>query len=105
MPLTRSFKETVQARAKRDAAFRDALLTEGVETLLAGDVDAAKAILRNYINATVGFERLAQTTGTPTKSLMRMFGPRGNPSTRNLSAVLKHLQKSSGLNLRVHLTR
>jgi hypothetical protein len=56
MPLTRSFKETVQARVRRDPAFRPALLTEGVEALLAGDLDTGKAVLRDYINATIGFE-------------------------------------------------
>jgi hypothetical protein len=101
MPLTRSFKTAVRSRAQRDASFRAAMLTEGVESLLTGDVGTAKAILRNYINATVGFKGLAQATGTPTKSLMRMFGPRGNPSARNLSTVLKQLQREAGVSLRV----
>ena len=51
MPLTRDFKETVQARARRDLAFREGLLKEGVECLLAGDVEAGKIVLRDYINA------------------------------------------------------
>jgi hypothetical protein len=51
MPLTRSFKETVKARVQRDAAFRDALLSEGVDALLAGDLDVGKAILRDYRSA------------------------------------------------------
>jgi DNA-binding phage protein len=105
MPLTRSFKETVKARVERDPAFREALLTEGVEALLAGDVDTGKAILRDYINATGGFERLSVETGTPTKSLMRMFGPRGNPSARNIFAVLHQLQSTSGVSLRVRPVR
>ena len=75
MPLTRDFKETVQARARRDPAFREGLLKEGVECLLAGDVDAGKIILRDYINATIGFEELSSLTNKPSKSLMRMFGP------------------------------
>jgi hypothetical protein len=65
MPLSRSFKRTVRVRAQRDTEFRAALLSEGVEALLAGEVDAAKSTLRTYINATVGFEKLARTTGTP----------------------------------------
>ncbi len=101
MPLTRSFKETVQARARRDSAFREALLSEGVEALLAGDVDTGKAVLRDYINATIGFEQLGRATGTPSKSLMRMFGPRGNPNARNLFSVIGALQRTSGVNLRV----
>src|SRR5438045_9701594 len=83
MALTREFKETVKARAERDAAFREALLTEAVELLIAGDLEVGKALLRDYINATVGFEKLAKATGTPYKSLMRMLGPKGNARTTN----------------------
>ena len=101
MVLTRSFKAVVQARLQRDPAFRQALLMEGVNALLAGDVDTGKAVLRDYINATVGFTALAAATGTPSKSLMRMFGPAGNPSARNLFAVIGCLQRDSGVALEV----
>ena len=53
MALTRDFKETVQARARRDPAFRERLLKEGIECLLAGDIDTVKIVLRDYIGATV----------------------------------------------------
>ena len=105
MPLTRSFKDTVKARAGRDPAFREAMLIEGVDALLAGDIDAGKAILRDYINATIGFEKLAEETGTPAKSLMRMLGPSGNPNARNLFSMLHRLQSASGLSLRVRPSR
>lgn len=62
MALTRDFKETVRARAQRDPAFRRALLQEGVECLLSGDVDVGKVVLRDYINATIGFEELGLRT-------------------------------------------
>jgi DNA-binding phage protein len=100
MALTRAFKDTVKARAERDPAFRDALLTEGVDALLAGDMDIGKAILRDYINATVGFDKLAEDTGTPAKSLMRMFGPRGN-----LFSIIHRLQSASGVSLHVRPSR
>ncbi|OAH26883.1 helix-turn-helix domain-containing transcriptional regulator [Methylorubrum populi] len=105
MALTRSFKETVKARAERDAAFRDALLTEAVDQLLAGDIETGKAVLRDYINATIGFERLAQETGTSSKSLMRMLGPTGNPTATNLFGVLRTVQKASGVQLSVAVGR
>ncbi len=101
MALTRSFKQTVQARVASDPAFKQALLTEGVNAMLDGDVDGGKAVLRDYINATMGFEALAEATGTPPKSLMRMFGPRGNPNANNLFAVIRCLQRSSGVTLEV----
>lgn len=103
MALTRSFKETVQARARRDPAFRNALLSEGIEQLLSGDVDTGKAILRDYINATVGFGALAAATGAQPKSLMRMFGKDGNPTAKNLMAVIGHLQRASGVSLQVRV--
>jgi DNA-binding phage protein len=105
MALTRSFKDTVKARADRDPAFRDALLAEGMDALLAGDVDTGKAILRDYINATIGFEALAKDTGTPAKSLMRMFGPSGNPNASNLFAVIERLQRAAGIELHIQVTR
>jgi DNA-binding phage protein len=105
MALTRSFKETVRARVERDPAFRAALLTEAVEQMLAGDMETGKAVLRDYINATVGFERFARETGTPSKSLMRMFGPKGNPRASNLFAVISQLQKVCGIRLGVAADR
>lgn len=101
MALTRSFKETIQARANRDSKFRDALLTEGVEALLTGEVDLGKAILRDYINATIGFGPLAIATGSQPKSLMRMLGPSGNPTAKNLMAIIGYLQRERGLSLQV----
>ena len=97
MPLTREFKQTVQARLANDPTFREELLREGVQCLLSGDFDTGKANLRNYINATIGFEKLSGLTGKPSKSLMRMLGPTGNPQARNLFAVLVHLQEAEGV--------
>ena len=74
MALTRSFKETVQARVATDRSFREALLREAIDTMLTGDIDTGKAILRDYIDATVGFEKLGAVTGTSPKRFMRMFG-------------------------------
>ena len=105
MPLTRDFKETIQARIQKDPPFRNELLREGVDCLLAGDLETGKAILRDYINATVGFEKLSSLTQKPVKSLMRMFGPKGNPRARNLFEVIAQLQKAGGLRLSINHIR
>jgi hypothetical protein len=94
MPLTRRFKETFRERVYGDPAFRDALLREGVQCLLVGDIDTGRLILRNYVNATIGFESLGRAVDTPPESLMPMFGPRGNPNARNLLAAIDHLQRA-----------
>jgi len=101
MPLTRDFKETIQERARRDAAFREALLKEAIEALLSGDVETGKTVLRDYINATVGFDALAAVTKKSSKSLMRMLGPKGNPQARNFFEIVAYLQKKEGLHLKV----
>jgi DNA-binding phage protein len=102
MPLTRDFKETIQARARRDSAFRRELLREAVESFLAGDLETGKMVLRDYIHATVGFRELAGCTRRSPKSLMRMLGPSGNPHARNLFEIMQYLQKKEKVRLKVH---
>ena len=101
MAKTKSFKDLVQGRVKTDKKFAEALLREGIDALFSGDVDTGKTILRDYIKATVGFEKLGAATGSPPKSLIRMFGPRGNPQAKNLFSVIGYLQKRAGLRLHV----
>jgi len=43
-----------------------------------GHPETGKAVLRNYVNATVGFQDLEKRTKIPAKSLMRMLGPKGS---------------------------
>ena len=101
MPLTRDFKETVLADIRRNPGFRKEMLTGALEELLAGDVAVAKSMLRDLINGSLGFEALAKRVGLPSKSLMRMFGPNGNPTANNLFAVIAALQKDAGIELQV----
>jgi len=77
MALTRDFRQSITARVQRDRTFRKALLVEGVQTLLDGDIESGKTVLREYIYATGGFERLGREAGLPVKSLMHMFGKKG----------------------------
>ena len=105
MALTRDFKETIRARVKRDPGFRKALLREGIENFLSGDVKTGKIILRDFINATVGFTKLSDVTHRSAKSLMRMLGPRGNPQARNLFEIVAYLQHAEGVRFEVRSTR
>ena len=102
MALTRDFKATVAARAQRDPRFREALFTEAINAYLGGDTAAGKAILRDLVNATVGFEELAAEIKKPSKSLHRMLAPHGNPSTENFFGIVSALQKKT--RVRLHVT-
>ena len=101
MALTRDFRKTIQARAKRDPAYREAMLTEAVDSFLSGDVEVGKAMLRDYINATIGFEALSRQLDKPSKSLHRMLSPSGNPKTKNFFEILHFLQRNEGVELLV----
>ena len=103
MPLTRTFRETVKERAATDQKFRNAMLTEGLESLVGGDFDTAKSMLRDYINATEGFESVSEALNIPPKSLMRMLSADGNPRSANLINVIGHLRKKAGVDLVVRL--
>lgn len=101
MPLTKSFNDTVKAKLQRSEGFRRALLREAVSSMLAGDLETGKSVLRKYINGTVGFVKLGTDLGRSPKVLMRMFSPTGNPQARNLFAIVAYLQKAEGTVLEV----
>ena len=101
MALTRDFRRTVAARARRDQRLRQALFTEALNACLVGDTRRGKAVLRELVNATLGFERLAAEVKRPSKSLHRMLAARGNPSTGNFFRIVKALQKKTRMRLRV----
>jgi DNA-binding phage protein len=104
MTLTRDIVETVMARVQRDPAFRRELLREGVESMLNGDVEIGKTVLRNCINATIGFGELAAATHRSPKSLMRMLGPKGNPQAQNLFEIVSYLLDYEGLQFELRAT-
>lgn len=99
MALTREFKDTIKERAARDPAFAKAMLDEAAAAFLDGEPDVARLILRDLVNASVGFEHLAAETKRPSKSLHRMLSENGNPSMDNLSAIFAAVRKQLGVAL------
>jgi DNA-binding phage protein len=99
MALTRDFKTTVLARVKRDPQFAKALLDEAATLFLNGEPEPARLILRDLVNATVGFEHLAAATAKPSKSLHRMLSEKGNPSMDNLAAIFTAVRKKLGVTI------
>ena len=70
--------------------------------MLDGDSATAKLILRDLINATIGFEQLAELVHKPSKSLHRMMSTSGNPTMENLSAIFASLKNA--LHVRIDTT-
>jgi hypothetical protein len=102
MPLTRDFRVTILARARRDVRFCQALLIEAINDYLSGETAVGKSILRDLVNATIGFEKLAVVVDKPSKSLHRMLGARGNPSSENFFEIVQALQRH--LRVKLHVT-
>lgn len=101
MALTRDFRETVMARAAREPRFREALLAGALAAHLEGDAAAGRALLRDLVNATLGFEALARATNRPAKSLHRMLSPAGNPTSAAFFGIVRALARANRLRLRV----
>ncbi|HNQ84579.1 MAG TPA: transcriptional regulator [Deltaproteobacteria bacterium] len=100
MALTKSFRETVHKRVRNDPAFRAHLLEEALNCFLAGDIDAGKSLLRDYLNATESIRDIADRISTKVKSLQRMVGPRGNPTTKNLFLIFNACTSNKGIKIR-----
>ena len=101
MPLTRDFKDTIKARAERDPEFRVGLFREAIEAMFSDDLATGKVLLRDYVNATVGFETLAEDMDKDPKSLMRMLSAKGNPRADNLLAMVSRLKQREGVSFSI----
>lgn len=91
MALTRKSRKTIMDRAISEPAFRRHMLTEAVNELLAGDLDAGKAMLLDYINATITFQQLAKKLKKTDKSVHCMLEPCGNSRADNILEIIKIL--------------
>lgn len=100
-PLTRDAHETTVELLREDPAFARALLDEAASLMLNGEPRVARALLRDLVNATVGFESLSALIGKPSKSIHRMLSFRGNPCMDNLSAIFGALRKKLRVEMEV----
>lgn len=88
-------------RVQSDPEYADALLEQGIQAMLDGEVEVGKSIIRDYINATIGFSLLAEKVNKNPKSVMRMFSETGNPNAGSLFSVISALQHHVGRHLEV----
>ena len=105
MVLTRDFKETVAERIRRDPRFARTLLDEAATLFLNGEPHTARLILRDLVNATIGFEALAGETAKPAKSLHRMLSRNGNPTMDNLAIILSVISRRLGVEIQTRIVK
>ena len=101
MSPTVDYRETILERARCDPKFRELMLVDGVQCLLGGEVNVATIMLRDYIEVTIGYEKLGQLTDTPPESLACMFGKKGTASASDLLKVISCIQQHEGIQLEV----
>ena len=101
MSITRDYRETINERVQSDSEFAIALLDEAVTLFLNGEPGTARLILKDLVNATVGFETLAKETDKPSKSLHRMLSAKGNPTMDNLTTIFKVLREKLNVSIKV----
>jgi DNA-binding phage protein len=78
------------------------VLDEAATLFLNGEPETARLVLRDLVNATIGFEQLATMTDKPSKSLHRMLSPAGNPSMDNLAAIFLVMRECLNASLEAH---
>lgn len=101
MSMSRSVKETIEERTQNDADFAAALLDEAITLFLNGEPDTARLVLRDLVNATIGFEVLAVEVQKPSKSLHRMLLAQGNPTMDNLTKIINALRRRLNVDFEV----
>jgi DNA-binding phage protein len=101
MTITQDYKNTLTERVANDPAFAKALLDEAISLFLNGEPDVARLVLRDLVNATIGFETLAQEVKKPSKSLHRMLSAKGNPTMDNLTKILGILKTQLNVTINV----
>ena len=101
MSIARNFRETVQERIANDKDFAAALLDEAIQLFLNNEPSMARLVLRDLVNATVGFEELALEVKKPSKSLHRMLSAKGNPTMDNLTKIFSVLKQKMSVDFEV----
>lgn len=101
---TLPFKDSLKAMAERDPSFANDMLESAVNAMLSGELDDGRILLRDYVNATIGFQELARRTGKHDKNLMRSLGPKGSPTAANLFEIIRACVDAEGLTLAAHVT-
>lgn len=101
MSITQDYKHTIAERLTDDPIFAKALLDEAISLFLNGEPEIARLVLRDLVNATIGFDALAQEVEKPSKSVSRMLSAKGNPTMNNLTKIFGILKTRLNLTIQV----
>jgi len=100
--FTKDYKKIIQNRINQDPDFAQHLLDEAISLILNDEPETARLVLRDLVNATIGFEKLSEKTQKNSKSLHRMLSLNGNPSMNNLTHIINVVKQSLNVNYEIH---
>jgi DNA-binding phage protein len=104
MPTT-PYRDSMKAMVARNPGMAAEMFEDAINALFAGELDEGRLLLRQYVNATIGFGELARRTGKTDKNLIRALGPKGSPTAANLFQIIQACMKAEGLTLAAHVIR
>jgi len=81
------------------------MLEGALNSLLAGDVDDGRLLLREYVKTTIGFQELARRTGKQDKNLMRSLSVKGNPTAANLFEIIRACADDQDMTITAHVEK
>jgi len=102
MPVT-SYKDSMKDMVTRHPNMALEMLEDSINTLLSGNVDEGRLLLRQYVNATIGFKELASRTGKQDKNLMRSLSETGNPTAANLFEIMQACLDYQNVEVSAHI--
>lgn len=85
---------------QNDPAFAQAMLDGAVTLFCDGEPYTDKLNLRDLVNATVGFESLAQGIHNLAQSLLRMLSKSSHPTMSNSSAIFTSVKRALEVEIR-----
>jgi len=97
------FDDMLKGMTDNNPQFASEMLEEALNTILAGDVDDGRILLRQYVKATIGFQELAKRTGKQDKNLMRSLSATGNPTAANLFEIIQACTKAADVTVSAHV--
>ena len=96
MMPTISYKEGIKSMVDRNPKFAMEILEDAINSLLDGNLEEGRLLLRHYIDATIGFQELARRTGKRDKSLMRSLSATENLTASNLFDIIRACVQARG---------
>lgn len=87
MALTIDYKEGVLKDLRENPEMAREYYREAVRAIINGETDTGGVMLRDLVNAGIGFQRLAQETGIRAPNLHRALSPDGNPTMRTFGKI------------------